>query len=67
MCMNSAAHDNLCRAFGLESFPFEQWLIVDLDFSVLGIPQCVRTNDNTTDYMEWVPTDEVCMNYIITI
>jgi len=61
-CIRTAGHGNLCRAFGLEGFPFNEWLIVDLDFSALGIRQCARTdNINTTDYTEWVPTDEVCL------
>ena len=45
------------RAFGLETFPFQEWLIVDLDFSQLG----VRTDDNSTDY-----TDQL-MRYEYTI
>ena len=58
----TAGHGNLCRAFGLESFPFKEWLVVDLDFSALGIRQCARTdNIDITDYTELVPTDEVCM------
>ena len=63
MYTKSTLHVILYRAFGLESYPFQEWLVVDLDFSQLGIPQCVRTNDNSTDYTEWVPTDEVSIYY----
>jgi len=59
MHTKSTAHVILYRVFGLEGFPFKEWLIVDLNFTQLGIPQCVRSDDNSTDYTEWVPTDEV--------
>ena len=61
----ATAHVILYRAFGLEGFPFNEWLIVDLDFSLLGIPQCVRSDDNSTDYTEWVPNNEVRMYYTV--
>ena len=43
------------RAFGLEKFPFKEWILVDLDFSQLNIPVC-----NESQYTTWIPTDEVC-------
>ena len=43
------------RAFGLERFPFKEWILVDLDFSQLNISMC-----NASQYATWVPTDEVC-------
>jgi len=46
----------LYRAIGLETFPFQEWLIY-LDFSQLG----VCTDDNSTDY-----TDQL-MRYEYTI
>ena len=42
------------RVFGLETFPFKEWLLVDLDFSMLNISLC-----NDSQYTTWVPTDEV--------
>ena len=42
------------RVFGFEKFPFKEWLLVDLDFSMLNISLC-----NDSQYTTWVPTDEV--------
>ena len=42
------------RVFGFEEFPFKEWLLVDLDFSLLNISLC-----NDSQYTTWVPTDEV--------
>ena len=47
-------HTYVYRVFGLKTFPFKEWFLVNLDFSLLNISLC---NDN--QYTTWVPTDEV--------
>ena len=53
---------NTFRAFGLEKFPFKEWILVDLDFSQLNISMC-----NASQYTTWVPTDEVCTTFYIIV
>ena len=38
---------------GANYYNFE-WLVIDLNFTVLGIREC-----NSSDYYQWRPTDEV--------
>ena len=54
MCTMHISLSCVYRVFGLERFPFEEWLLVDLDFSLLNISLC-----NDSQYTTWVPTDEV--------
>lgn len=39
----------------LHSFSEFQWLVIDLDFTVLNLSNC-----SSNDYYQWSPTDEVC-------
>ena len=46
-----------CRLYGHDLYPYTQYRVINLNMSQLNIRQC----DNDTDYITWIPTDEVCI------
>ena len=46
-----------CRIYGIGTFPYAKYRVINLNMSQLNINQC----DDDTDYIIWKPTDGVCI------